>query len=521
MIRAEPRRHAERLLRGLVATGGLYAGIRLLGYFAHLGNTERHHVESALLIVGVLATGLLVTLRRESRTEPPAPARWAWTLPAFVALSLALYGRALSVGYLSDDYVLAERAWQGQFLAATHEFVRPVPLIAWRAIFAGGGGPGALHLLNVLLHGLNGALTAMLARRLGLRAGSAALAGVIFVVWPTQVEAVSWAAGIFDVLMTSLVLLAVYLYTSAARLGTAPGLLGMTGLTVLALLSKETALALPVLLIVVSISRWELRRPTRAELAMMVTVAVTCCAYFIWRTLLRSSVVPFAWPEITRYTLKEQVSRSFGSLAVPLSAETIERAPWLAIGLALLAVGPALWALAASRQRHDDHSIAVQGLLWALAAGLPAVGYLFVGNHMLGSRYVYLAAAGWAIYLAATAQLWTSGFKWKRAARLVMAMALVAMVLPQTVTLLSEWRAAAAFRDTLLAEADRAAANAGCVPHRVVGVPETLRGAHVFENGFLEALASVGPQARSRLPGTVPKPCSLRWSQSVFVAEFP
>ena len=254
---------------------------------------------------------------------------------------------------------------------------------------------------------------------------------------------------------------------------------------------------------------------------MVVAVTVTCCAYFIWRTLLRSSVVAFAWPEITRYTLKEQVSRSFGSLAVPLSADAIGSAPWLAIGLAVLAIGPAIWALVTSRQRVVEHGIGVQGLLWALAAALPAVGYLYVTSSMLGSRYLYLSTAGWAIYVAATTQLWPSRFRWGRAAQVLFAITLVAMVIPQSVVLLSDWRAAATFRDRLVAGADRAAADAKCDPNRVVGVPETLRGAHVFENGFLEALESVRTQAGSQFGNEALRSCSLRWDEGVFVAEFP
>lgn len=521
MKREEARQHVARLLRVLVVTGAVYAAIRVLGYFAHLGNTQRHHVESALLILVVLAGSLLAALRGESRAAVPTPVRTGWTVPICVGISLALYGHALALGYISDDYVLAHAARQGHFLTAAQEFVRPVPLLVWRMIFAGGGGPAWLHLFNVALHGFNGALTVMLARHLGLGRRSAAIAGIIFVVWPTQVEPVAWAAGIFDVSMTCLVLLAACVYLDTAPLVPARRTIGIVGLTILALLSKESALALPALLGIVSVSRWESRQPTRSEIVMLLAVTVTCSGYFIWRAFLRLSVIPFAWPEITRYALKEQVSRSFGSLAVPLSADTIRHAPWLAVCLGVLAVGPAIWTLVSSRQRVLEQRIAVQGLLWALGATLPAIGYLYVANSMLGSRFVYLSAVGWAIFLAAVAEQCSSRLRGGRVAQLVFATMLVAMAMPQTAMLLSDWRAAATLRDRLLGGADRVAADAGCSPDRVVGVPETLRGAHLFENGFLEALGSLRTQAGSPLMTEELRHCTLRWNEGVFVAEFP
>jgi hypothetical protein len=75
--------------------------------------------------------------------------------------------------------------------------------------WVGGGAPWAYHAGNVALHALAAALTSRVARRLGVAAGAAALAGVAMAVHPLGVEAAAYVAGRRDLLATAAGLLAI------------------------------------------------------------------------------------------------------------------------------------------------------------------------------------------------------------------------------------------------------------------------------------------------------------------------
>jgi hypothetical protein len=126
------------------------------------------------------------------------------------------------------------------------------------------------HLLNVLLHAVNAALFYLVARRLlaaavrmdrpddpGLSA-AAAVAALVFGVHPLRVEPVAWISGRADLLCTTFVLLTAWLYLRAVE-GTPPRLLvGPTLALAAALLSKGSALPLPVVLLLLDV--YPLRR---------------------------------------------------------------------------------------------------------------------------------------------------------------------------------------------------------------------------------------------------------------------
>src|SRR5687767_2176533 len=79
---------------------------------------------------------------------------------------------------------------------------RPIPNLVWRALWALGlrDTPFLHHWINVLLHGVNGALVCVLAFKLTKRRGTAWVAGACFTACGVLTEAVSGVVGIADVL---------------------------------------------------------------------------------------------------------------------------------------------------------------------------------------------------------------------------------------------------------------------------------------------------------------------------------
>lgn len=119
---------------------------------------------------------------------------------------------------------------------------RPLPDLVWRALWAIGAReqtPFLHHWVNVLVHGLNGALMVVLVMRLTKNRTAAWLAGAALVGCAVLTEAVSGVVGLADVLGTLGVLLA--LLATNLRMPFMP--LGVFGATLVGLYSKESALS--------------------------------------------------------------------------------------------------------------------------------------------------------------------------------------------------------------------------------------------------------------------------------------
>jgi hypothetical protein len=118
---------------------------------------------------------------------------------------------------------------------------RPVPDLVWRALWLFGArdqSPFLDHWVNVLVHGVNGALLALIALRVTRQRGTAWLTGLLFVSAAVLTEAVSGVVGIADVLGATGALLGVM--SIGLPLGVMP--FAVFAATLFGLFSKESAL---------------------------------------------------------------------------------------------------------------------------------------------------------------------------------------------------------------------------------------------------------------------------------------
>jgi protein O-mannosyl-transferase len=324
------------------------------------------------------------------------PSAWVY----YVLLSagaLLSYLPAFNVGLLSDDYVLRDWAVRAQFLPAGYPFARPVPLALWGFVLTLGGGPALLHGINIALHAANTALVFSLASHFGVGRRGSLIAAVSFMLWPTQVEPVVWTAGIFDLLMTAGVLTAVLVcLSSGPALGWRRTAL-LSGLSVLSLLSKETAVVLPILIAIAAAASWRTLGSTRHWASAFIVTGLCSAAYVGSRVLLRLPLAGVG--SVSRYALKEHLSRTFATLSVPLTVPTLSAHPIEGVFLGGIALTLAAASLILANRRTNMHILALGALLWCVAAAAPTLGYLFIGNSLEGSRYLYLPAVGWSLFL--------------------------------------------------------------------------------------------------------------------------
>src|SRR5262245_1887520 len=156
------------VLRTVATAAVVYATV--LGASHLAGAVPRHRAEAAWIVAAVLSA-IVAATRHAADTASPSPADLRgtrWTPLAFLAGALLLYAPTIGSGFFSDDFVLLARAESGS-LSMSNGFFRPLPMAIWAVLIAvAGHAPVAFHLVNVLLHGLNGWLVSLVARAIAI-----------------------------------------------------------------------------------------------------------------------------------------------------------------------------------------------------------------------------------------------------------------------------------------------------------------------------------------------------------------
>ena len=233
-------------------------------------------------------------------------------------LSMMLYIRHPSTNFIFDEqeallanpYVRASgdpsskigwlEAFRRDFWGLTPERTigsyRPVPDIVWRALWKIGAREQTAFFhayLNVLIHGLNGALVVLLVARWTRDRLTAWLAGGLFVMAAVLTEAVSGVVGLADVLGGTGVLLA--LVSLTLPLSTMP--LALAGSTLLGLYCKESALCivpLAPLAALLASAAFHPGRPRRGLRAA--AAALSVAAAFVFYVEMRRRLFPVVTP---------------------------------------------------------------------------------------------------------------------------------------------------------------------------------------------------------------------------------
>ena len=235
-------------------------------------------------------------------------------------LSMALYTRSPATNFIFDEqeallanpYVRAasdptskirwldafRRDFWGLPPERTIGSYRPLPDMIWRSLWKIGAREQSAFphdYVNVLLHGLNGALVVLLVSRWTRDRLTGWLAGLLFVATAVTTEAVSGVVGIADVLENGCSWSALALLALGLRLPWMP--LGLLGATMLGLYSKESALCVVVLAPLAALLTSQITHPERPlRWARTLVAAAATGAGFVFYVEMRRRWFPVATP---------------------------------------------------------------------------------------------------------------------------------------------------------------------------------------------------------------------------------
>lgn len=233
--------------------------------------------------------------------------RWVW-LYAVVIVAAAAYFNTLGAGFAYDDgtFIVRNQTLRtltpiSKFFTSTQAYAadgrfaiyRPLSALSFalNLRFAGIGpdgkpDPWGFHLVNLLSHAAVAGVLYLLLMQVFRRAAPAGLGAMLFAVHPVNTEAVAWISGRCNPFFLFFLLLGFLLHVKlrqdTRRFGTLyPGMLAAYGM---ALLGKEHAIVLPVLLLAYDLTLDRRgSRKIRELVVYYVPMLVMAGGYVLWR----------------------------------------------------------------------------------------------------------------------------------------------------------------------------------------------------------------------------------------------
>ncbi|MFN7925649.1 MAG: hypothetical protein U0Q16_36450 [Bryobacteraceae bacterium] len=300
------------------------------------------------------------------------------------ALCIAAYGRAIALPFISDDYIQIRLAreygpvsgwWQLAGDALYRCRATSLVLTYWTEqlfglnAFAFNASSLALHVINTwLVFALGGW------KRIGWRVSTAA--ACYFAVYQGHQEAVIWYAALPELLVFGFSMMSVLCWMHWLESRRVSIYAAALGLYVLALLSKESAVCVVPLIVLLAV----LERQGKRAAPYMVPFVVLAALYFLMAHAARASHLHF--------------NDGTFSLTAPFwitTPRSVARMLWISGGLSLVA----MLALRARRWLV----VAGMALVWMAVTLLP---YSFLTYQpFVPSRHTYLASAGLALLAGA------------------------------------------------------------------------------------------------------------------------
>lgn len=440
-------------------------------------------------------------------------------LLSLLLLALVAYRPILNNTLIGDDYNLAQSAgeipltniWR-LFSVLSPEFMRPLPLFSWwleYRLFGFSGLPG--HLFNVFLHAGSACVLYFFLGKMGAARVTALLAAVLFLLNPVGPEAVTWVSGRFDVMSLLLLLLALVLYVAALRSKSTAAYVGAMVCSAAALLSKESAMVLVVVLPALELIKtcyldadgrtppgilFRGSRMAQASLRLAVFFLIFI-VYILLRFAVMGRLGGYAGAPRAGVPTFSSIMNTVGTLLAPFNsfqfpAATIYAVEIYTAGLLLLSVFLVAW-----RWRRVSGQVRRLWLFLALFFVIsigPVFPYVFLANNGISrdmncSRFLYVTALG----LTSLMVVGLLEFGWRQRIWRFLALGSILMLVPVYLWGLNHnnrpWEQSAVTSYSIPRETHELLADPPQDANLYFqGIPTWSSGAYVFVNGLERAM---------------------------------
>ena len=468
-----------------------------LGPFRFLFSVSSPVNAESLIAISVI---LLLTVRLSFSKQSPlseAPSA-GHILPCVVIIGVTalLFSTTLHAPLLFDAYTDVALAGQesfaktiGKFYKHPYEgdfFFRPLVVLSYWIDFRWAGfDPFRWNLWNLGIHILTSLLVYIFARQLSLSPLLATLSGLIFALHGTRPEVVSWVGERFDLLaaffvMLSLVALLLSWHSTQNRKWYALSIASF----ILALLSKESAYCLP--LLVVGLIPFLPHIPRRAILRSALHFLLTAALIFLYRYWVLQSIGGYKTGTGDATILRFSALRSIRALFFREWAFLFFPINWssdmgfliklsVALFLAVLC-GVLVWC-------RPQRKYLFGSLFFAVAASLPVQHLLLLNQDLAGARVLYLPMLGVSLLWAFVLQQCKG-----RSHFVLLATCLLASQMIVLYHNLSIWQEASFLSQKTCRSLGEELKHTGD-DAIVAGLPSTWHGIYFLRNGFPQCVA--------------------------------
>ncbi len=389
-------------------------------------------------------------------------------------LAILPYANTLAASFVYDDIpqlvenpyvrsfhhlreIFGTTVWSFQGAQGITNYYRPLMTFGYLLCYLLFGPlPYGFHLANVLLHGAVVLVLFGVTRRLFANRGAAFVAAGLFALHPIHTESVAWVAGVPDLQLALFYLLTFWFFLGVVRREGGSALrmqLAMATSFVLALLSKEPALTLPLLATLYE----HFYRGDRAQTSLGVKMSryaslwLLAGTYLVFRARFLGGLAPvlqrpgLSWPDamLSGFAL---VAQYVGKLLWPARLcmfHVFHKAsgptdPRVLAGLAVLILSGTLFVLLWRQERAVSFA-----LLWVFLPLAPVLNARWMAANVFAERYLYLPSVGFCWLVAwAAERAWSRATSRERALRPAIAVAmgvLAALYGVRTVTRNRHW----------------------------------------------------------------------------------
>lgn len=300
----------------------------------------------------------------------------------------------------------------GEIIFTVDSYYRPLFSVLFSINYAlFGTSAWGWHLINVLIHAAVTLLIFAVINELCENRWLAFITAALFAVHPAHAESVAWISGVTDPVMSVFLLLSFYFYLRYRKTGRKRSLAAVAGFYFLALLNKETSLALPVIIAYCEVFHFNesvsFKKRIRQALPLVLLLALPTAVYFLLRYNAINAVLfgsdPRLPPGLSLMTTPLAAVKYLALMLIPAGysyqhytslVESLSSLSFIAPLLLLIAL-----ALAVSLSKSRLLKFAAVWFIVFLAPSLAALRQ-FDLEYLVQERYLYLPSMGFCLALA-------------------------------------------------------------------------------------------------------------------------